>query len=226
MRTIFVSNEMPLSTRRLMSKYGNVVELPSHSGLPDAISSHPDAIISNIHNKCFALKGYDFIKTYTNDVVFTEETPSVVYPNDTLVNCFCIDNMLFSGKSISRTISEFAENNGMIHITVNQGYTKCSTLVFKQSIITSDPGIKKAAEVKGIKTLLIKPGYIGIKEYKYGFIGGACCTIDNDVVFFGNIKEHPDYSEIVSFLSEEGADIVCDDSYPLFDFGGIFEIDN
>ena len=221
MKNIFVSCEMPSTTETILNKYGNVIELPGHPNLPDAISSHPDAIITKIGSKFFALKDYMYIRDYMRDVTFTSEMPTKIYPYDALVNCFVIDDILFSGKNISSCIKKYASDQYMVHIVVNQGYTKCSTLVYKNNIITSDTGIYSKAKDNNINALLISPGHIRIKDYEYGFIGGACGVIDDNVVFFGKLKNHPDYYSIKEFLSDCGANIIEDDTYDLTDFGGI-----
>ena len=225
-KKIFVSCELPSSAKSILSKYGSIVELPAHPDMPDAISSHPDALMTKIRDRLFVIGNYDFDINSVPCAVFTSERPKPVYPYDTLVNCFTIGNILFSGKNISKDILMYAKECKMEHVLLNQGYSKCSTLVYKDSVISTDKGIADKAKNCGIDSLLITPGYIGIKEYDYGFIGGASCVIDDDVIFFGDIRKHPDSEKIIAFLKDIGANIIYDEKCDLFDYGGIVVIGN
>ncbi|MCR5457519.1 MAG: hypothetical protein K6F14_05545 [Clostridiales bacterium] len=224
MKKIFVSCDLPQSTKSIISKYGTISELPSHPDMPDAISSHPDALMVNICDRLFVVGNYDFDIKSVPFATFTNEKPFPKYPHDTLVNCFIISDILFAGKNISSDILMYAEECGIEYVPLNQGYAKCSTLVYKDSIVTSDKGIFEKANNKGIDSLLITQGHIGIKEYDYGFIGGASCVIEDNVIFFGDIRKHPDYISIKEFLIGKGAKVICDDTYELFDYGGIVTI--
>ena len=48
----------------------------------------------------------------------------------------------------------------------------------------------------GIDVLLIRPGYIELPGYPYGFIGGTNGNLSKDIIVFsGSLKEHPDYEK-------------------------------
>ena len=76
---------------------------------------------------------------------------------------------------------EFAENEGLNVINVNQGYSGCSVCVINDSaIITDDESIFTAAQNFLNDVLLIQKGSIRLNGYNYGFIGGCCGKISKN----------------------------------------------
>ena len=71
-----------------------------------------------------------------------------------------------------------------------------------------------------LDVLLIRPGYIILKGFDYGFIGGTCGRIGDEIIFNGDISAHPDYDAIQAFIKSRGLDIKYFD-YPLEDIGSI-----
>lgn len=108
-------------------------------------------------------------------------------------------------------------------IKVNQGYTKCSTIVLSDNdFITEDEGIYNALKSCGKNCLLIEKGYVSLEGYDYGFIGGASVylTDQNTLLFFGDITEHKNYCEIEKFCIEFKINIDCIKDFKLIDIGG------
>jgi len=101
---------------------------------------------------------------------------------------------------------EKAKDMEMIFIDVKQGYSKCSICVVDEnSVITADQGIaKKISKEKGPDCLLISPGHIILERHEYGFIGGSCGLIGNEIVFNGDISLHPDFKRISNYIKSRG----------------------
>ena len=117
---------------------------------------------------------------------------------------------------------DYCKNNGIKTVNVNQGYARCSTLIVAQNAaITADKSIEKALKSNGAEALLISEGNIRLEGFDYGFIGGASCTDEKTVYFFGNVKKHPDYEKIKAFCDRYNSniEILCEDE-PLTDIGG------
>ena len=81
--------------------------------------------------------------------------------------------------------------NGIKKISVNQGYTGCSTItVTEDAYITDDAGIYRTLSNNRIDCLLIPKGDILLPGYNYGFIGGASVKIsDREILFFGDFTD-------------------------------------
>lgn len=142
------------------------------------------------------------------------------YPENIIYNAACtgkyfIHNLKYTDPNLLAAVPN------AVKINVSQGYTKCNTLIVDEdSIITSDVGIYNSCYGK-LDVLLIKPGNIKLKNFPYGFIGGASGRIGNTIIFNGNLKAHPDYEKISDFITSRGLAIKYFEEYPLEDIGSI-----
>jgi hypothetical protein len=95
-------------------------------------------------------------------------------------------------------------------------------VVDEQAAITSDPGLWKSLGEHGIECLLISPGFIELKGYDSGFIGGASGKIGrNTIAFTGHLNEHPDRERIFHFLDSRGVKAFMLTRRAAFDVGSI-----
>jgi hypothetical protein len=154
------------------------------------------------------------------------ELPKDPYPYDIIYNAVCtgkyfIHNLAASDKSLLQR----AEQMGMALVDVRQGYTKCNTVVVDEnSLITSDRGIYNTlVRSRDIDCLLVQPGYISLPGFSTGFIGGASGRVGRQIVFHGNLKLHPDYTQIKQFIGAKGLETIWFESFPLTDIGSVIE---
>lgn len=148
------------------------------------------------------------------------------YPHNILLNVALIGNKLFCKVSdVATEIYEYCREHNIEIINVNQGYTKCSTLILNEkSIITADPSISDAASEQGIDVLKITPGHIILEGADYGFIGGASGVIGDTVYFFGDIETHPDSNKIIDFIEKNNMKQISLCSGMITDIGGFVHI--
>ena len=105
---------------------------------------------------------------------------------------------------------------------VRQGYVRCSCVVLPdKALITEDEGIARAALEAGGEVLLVKKADILLPGYDRGFIGGCCAVLEDKVLFFGRIEDHPSYAMIADFLSSRGCEAISLFDAPLRDCGGV-----
>lgn len=168
---------------------------------------------------------YDILKGYFDELIVCEKGKES-YPDNVFLNAAFIDNKLYCKvKSLSIKVKEYCESQGIELVNVNQGYTKCSTLIVNdKAIITADPTIHKAAKTNGVKSLLITPGFIKLDGADYGFIGGSSGKVGDTVIFFGNILRHPDCDKIIDFLKCENTHYCCISEDVMNDIGGLVEL--
>jgi hypothetical protein len=57
----------------------------------------------------------------------------------------------------------------------------------------------------------------------YGFIGGCCGKIGEQLVFYGDISKHPDFERIYKFIKDRNIKIKWFD-FPLEDIGSIIKL--
>ena len=171
---------------------------------------HADMQILCIKNKVITLD--DCIKK-----------PGKNYPENILLNCLYHNNKLYGKLSATdSSVREYCRENNIETVNVNQGYTRCSTLVVNdKAVITADKSIEKGMKNNGVEVLLISAGNIVLEGFDYGFIGGASFSDNNTIYFFGDITKHPDYNKIKEFTSKHNSiiEILCK-TQPLTDIGG------
>ncbi len=178
--------------------------------MPKGIANHPDLVYCRL----------------TKEVLFKgdESKLGAAYPDDIRYNAcstgkYFIHNLKYTD---SRLLQE-AEAAGLKLINVPQGYAKCSiAVVSEDTIITYDKGIAKIAE-KEMDVLLIEEGHIELWGYNTGFIGG-CSGLDpihNELIFNGDLSQHPDYLKIREFVKAHGVKIKDFKGRPLTDIGSV-----
>lgn len=149
------------------------------------------------------------------------------YPNNILFNNLIIKNKILCNiKYTSKEILKHCKENNFDIIDTKQGYTKCSTAVVSENaVITADNNIYIKCIENKIDVLKINYGGINLYGYDYGFIGGCCGKISNDILAFtGKISEHKDYKEIKSFMRNYNVYALELSNKPLNDIGGIIPV--
>ena len=226
-----VSSQYNNIIRALEKLHIHSLPIPSATLLPTAISHHPDMLLYHLGGRkiLVGINHPEIIQQLTQwGFTLSLSTPlGSNYPYDCLLNCARVGNILFANtQSCERTILEYAKQQKLQVMHIAQGYTKCSTaVVSSRAIITADSGIHKAAQRAGLYSLLIRPGYISLPGYNYGFIGGCCGLLAPDILAFtGQVKYHPDFYDIRSFCTKAGVKILPLLSGPLVDTGSILPL--
>ena len=217
--------------RNFAEKISDVTIIPSYreNGILSGIDTHPDMSICPLGKEFFAVSknSFDYYRKLLYNLpvklIKGENDLKSNYPYDIAINVVILNGCLFHNLMYTdKAILKFAEINGLKLVNVKQGYTKCSTLIVKENaVITSDFGLFKAYSENGIEALLISPGSIKLKNFDYGFIGGAGGKISkNEMLFFGDVTTHPDFDKIERFLAEKNIKYVCTGG-ELTDFGSL-----
>ncbi|MBN7772926.1 DUF6873 family GME fold protein [Clostridium aminobutyricum] len=183
----------------------------------DAVSAHPDIYLCKM--------GAD----KRASVFIGDKTQlGFEYPQNIGFNAVCMGHYFIHNlKYTSPELMETARNQGMTFIHVKQGYTKCNTVVVDENaIITSDAGIVKALNPFHMEILLIQSGYVNLPGLPYGFLGGASGRVGNQIVFNGNLEQHPDCKRICEFIESRGLSVHYFREYELEDIGSIIETDS
>lgn len=174
--------------------------------------------------ECTSLK--ENLKKYFPNVIEISKNIEKDYPNNVMLNCVVLnDKLICNTKTIADEVLQIAIKDNLKIINVNQGYTKCSTcIVSENAIITSDKSIYKSCRNE-MDVLLIRQGYIELLGTDYGFIGGSSFKYNrNTLVFSGNIKLHPDYESIKSFVENHNVELLSLTENTMIDIGSIIPI--
>lgn len=224
---VLCSNKITENIKKALSSQGlTVVMIPDSEFLPTPVSCHADMLCFNTKNGTVVMEKntFDRLKFQSEGIKIITDSfkKSGVneYPFDIRFNAALFEDFLFCReKYISSAI---LENVRAKIVDVKQGYAGCSVCkVNSYSFITSDISLKKAGDKCGLDVLLIRPGFIGINNYNYGFIGGASGLLGKKLLFYGDITSHPDYSLIHDFLYKRNVDEIILSDKPLFDYGGM-----
>lgn len=205
------------------------VPLLPYERLDTPVCTHPDMLICKIENTVFTYSDYYYNNVELFSKIKEKYTLTLVdgcereYPNDIKLNVLVIGKRIFARlDSTSCELLDFARSSGYSLYNVKQGYSACSTLVINEnSAITSDIGIYNALINANIDALFVTTESIKLDGYSCGFIGGAGGAIGNTVYFFGDIKMHPDYEKIDTFLKKQKFDYFSILGGGVYDFGGI-----
>lgn len=212
---MLVSGEIPDEMACLLEKEVKViVRTKDIRELPAPVRSHPDmqmmmpgeGVIVHAPDICPELAGQ--LKDIGFLMIRGKSTPGGSYPLDIPYNVAVVGRHAFlNTRFADETVINWLVKTGKTITHVNQGYAKCSVCILnEEAVITSDPGICRAARERGIDVLLIPPQrHIYLPGYDYGFIGGATGLIsENELAFCGDFSRLDSAEEILYFLEKHG----------------------
>ncbi|MCY6960354.1 DUF6873 family GME fold protein [Clostridium brassicae] len=224
------SDEEKLSILNLGYEY---IECPPCSKVYEAICGHPDILLHIIDNKNILVHKdvqSDFIKTLKDRGINVSSSSSSLkssYPLDIILNAVNTSTffMHYLKYTDSKLLNSIKDEKKLINI--KQGYTKCSTAIVSSSaFITSDKGIAKALYNENMDVLLLPPGDIELPGLNYGFIGGCCGLIeDNILAFFGNLECYTYGKEVLTFLKKNKVEPYFLKKGRLIDRGSLFVVE-
>ena len=197
------------------------IAYPAVSGHPDMLFHHISATEAIVAPEVFEY----FSRLFPHiKIISGKNKIGGTYPADVAYNVARINKRAFLNvKYTDERILEYYKENCIELINVKQGYSKCSIcIVSENAIITSDKKIALRSTEYGFDALCIREGYVKLKDFSYGFIGGASGLISGEILAFnGNIKKHPDYSDIKSFCRNHGVDVYSLHNKELEDIGSV-----
>ncbi len=227
---VAISNSAGESIKKLNILGIKTVNILENHLLPEPVKSHADLQMLHMgNNVIFCQNEHLCLGEFEKNLIIynIKEKTGNKYPNDVRLNCTVIGNKIICNeKTVSKDIIEYAYKNDYIIINVNQGYSKCSVCVINEnSIITDDESIYTAAGNFLNDVVLISKGSIVLKGYNYGFIGGCCGKIDENVIAFnGRIDSHKDCNKIIDIMQKYNYDCIELTNDRLTDIGGILPL--
>jgi len=217
--------------KNLKNNYFRPIKIPPINSVAREISAHPDMQIFIYKKDLFCPKNISetFLKkveTFCN-IHLCETIPQKKYPEDIAYNIAQIQDLAFCKQEYAdKKIIDFLNKKNIKTVNVSQGYTKCSTAIIDNSIITADKGIFNIAKINNLNSLLISPGEIELPGYNFGFIGGATFCYKDSVYFTGNLNHHKDKEKIIDFIEQKNKSIVFLSNKKIIDLGSIFILED
>lgn len=224
-----VDKSMPQDMIEKLETFGKVYKSIQISTNDESVSTHPDMQIHFITEDTAVCPPStteyyrDILPSYIKILSGVSEAsgtyPEISAYNIARVGKFVICNTKFAEKSII----DFYKENEYTIVHTNQGYAKCNICPLSDNtFITEDKGIFNATKAtQGIYPILINPGFISLKGFEYGFIGGATGSFKNNVFFCGSLKNNGNSKEIIDALSNCNCRYIELSDNPLCDLGSI-----
>lgn len=206
----------------------------AYPGLYSAISHHPDIFLHPIGGDRIvyapgispetltALDGHGFC-LIRGAAELGSRYPMNIAFNVARVGHFAIHNFRYTDPVVLEELKKLEVEL----INVKQGYAKCSvSVVDEKSIITSDKGIARAADKKGMDVLLIEPERgIRLPGLDMGFIGGSTGLLGrHQWAVTGDLDSLKSGPEIRAFLLSRNIEPVCLSPEQIVDVGSILPI--
>ena len=219
--SLFLDRRAPRAVQDAVGDLGiEPIFLPAYDKLPAPVSAHPDLLLHDPGDGLLVYRDYYEAnkELFAHiPVTVTDHAAGKVYPRDIGMDALVLGERVFCLPEY--TCPEILKNRRVL--PVRQGYAACAALkVRENAIVTADPSIAVAAENCGIAVLKIRPGYIVLDGYDYGFIGGTAFAVEDALYFAGDLSLHPDGNAIFDFCASHG--VICHSlvqGLPLHDLG-------
>jgi len=224
---ILADKRLPNDCLQQLKATGSVYAFETHGIAYDAISGHPDIFVfdspsakvlaPNCPRELGALLSQRQIEWLHGKKPVGEK-----YPQTAPYNAFADESILvYSPEITDERIIELCCKQEKI--AVNQAYIRCNLVkAGNNRYITSDKGIEKALNAKGLDVFYQKPHTILLPGFPYGFIGGCAGFFRNELYFTGSLDSHSDFYDLKLWLTNYSIVYHC--LYPgrLIDGGGLF----
>lgn len=234
MKTLIVDYRISEEEQNSLLNLGyKILACPPSNRLYYAICGHPDILMHIINRKKIIVHKNapkDFIKSLKDlgiNVILSKNSLDLKYPKDIILNAVNLPNYFVHYlKNTDEVLLNEIKKEKKKLINIKQGYTKCSTaIVNNNAIMTSDTSIAKALYNENVDVLLLPPGDIELPGLDYGFIGGTCGLIeDNVLAFYGDLENYIYGKEVLNFLKKHKVEPVFLRKGRLIDRGSIFRV--
>lgn len=229
MNYVIIAENFPEESAKKLEKYGRVLRTKKNKKVMEGLNTHPDILVHPLPNGDIVVDRdnfmyYDMLLRRT--VIKSESYLDEKYPSDVPLNAFTFKNYFVHNlKFTDKRLLEYYKENGYELIDIKQGYSKCTTLVTEDFLITSDGGTyEKLKDIMPIYRINHKE--IKLENFNYGFIGGASGSLGKKIFLTGNIKEHSSYEEIMRIINKYGYEVEILSDNPIEDYGSIYFIKN
>lgn len=193
----------------------------------ESISCHPDIFIYQNHDDVVLASNtpqplLDKLQTLNIPYRLGNSSIGEVLRNSCYYNCVATDHAFFHREGFSDEVV-LTLNKPKRVVSLPQSYTRCSMLALNnESFITSDAGIAKVLRREGYEVFFFDPRDIHIPVHAYGFLGGTCGKLGNQLLFMGNPLRHKDGAALCRFVEAHGVEVVALSDGYLYDGGGLF----
>lgn len=205
----------------------NIKAFPSFESkiLKGAVATHPDMSLFKYDEETLIASRESFeyyseiFKATKINVINANEDPLEKYPDDVKFNAIRVGEHLICKKDVCSD-AIMTRFNPDKTINSSQGYVKCSLIdIGSEYFVTDDKYLQKIINGLGHKSILLDKGLVKIKDYDYGFIGGASGYARDKIFLTGLIKDEANRIRLEEFAREINKELIYLTEYDIFDVG-------
>lgn len=228
MTYVLVAENFPEESAEKLKKYCQVVRTCANKNILKGLDTHPDILVHPLPSGDLVVDrdNFEYYKEIFPDkkIIPSHSSLTGKYPGDIHLNAFTFKKIFIHNlKHTDQVILDYYKKSGYELVNIKQGYAKCSCLVTKDFIITSDGGIYESLRDL-IPIYKIDHGQIKLQNFNYGFIGGAAGVLGKKIFFTGDFSHHSSHEEILKIISKYDYELEILSKDPIEDYGTIFFI--
>lgn len=205
----------------------NIKAFPSFESkiLKGSVATHPDMSLFKYDEETLIASRESFeyyneiFKATKINVINANENPLEKYPGDVKFNALRVGERLICKKDVcAKCIKKRFDEDKIINSS--QGYVKCSVIdIGSEYFVTDDKYLQKIINGLDHKSILLEKGLVKIKDYDYGFIGGASGYARDKIFLTGLIKDEANRIRLEEFAREINKELIYLTEYDIFDVG-------
>ena len=205
----------------------NIKVYPSFESriLKVAVKTHPDMSLFKYDEESLiaSQESFDYyseiFKGTKINIINADEDPHEKYPSDVKFNALRVAEHLICKRDVCAEAIVSCFDEGKI-INSSQGYVKCSVIdIGSEYFVTDDKYLHEIIKSLGKKCILLDKGFVKIKDYDYGFIGGASGYARDKIFLTGKIKDEANKNRLENFAREINKELIYLTEYDIFDIG-------
>lgn len=223
---LIISNKASLDFKSFLADQNiDFIETIDNPNLDRRIGDHPDLSLFALDkdNIIVAAEVFDYYKNkLTGKNMIKGSSVSEKYPKDSIYNLLRFKDFYIHNDFTEENIERTLKDRNYKHLFVRQGYSRCSIIPLRESLLTSDYGIYKALKDK-VDIILLENDKIELDGFDQGFIGGICGLVQDKLIFTGDISRHKSFDIIKKACDRENIEIIYPE-IPLVDLGSLIWI--
>ena len=208
---LIISNKASLEFKNFLTDQNiDFIETIDNPNLDERIADHPDLSIFVIDsdNIVVAEEVFPYYKDkLSSKNLIKGSSTSKKYPRDSIYNLFTFKDFYIHNDFTEENIERSLKERNYKHLFVKQGYSRCSVIPIRESLLTSDYGIYKSLRDK-VDIILLENDKIELDGFDQGFIGGTCGLIQDKLIFTGDISRHKSFEKIKKACDKENIEII------------------
>lgn len=220
---LIISNKASLEFKNFLTDQNiDFIETIDNPNLDKRIGDHPDLslFVLDSDNIILAEEVYSYYKDkLPGKNLIKGSSTSKKYPRDSIYNLFTFKDFYIHNDFTEENIERSLKEKNYKHLFVKQGYSRCSIIPLRESLLTSDYGIYKTLKDR-VDIILLENDKIELDGFDQGFIGGTCGIVDDKLVFTGDISRHKSFERIKKACGRENIEIIYPE-IPLVDLGSL-----